>query len=379
MTDIERWAWAEVDLSAIAHNIGVLRDTVAPAAVWAVVKADGYGHGALPVAVAALDAGSAGLCVALVSEGVALREAGIDAPVLVLSEQPPAAAPALVAHRLTPTVTTAAGIDNLATAAEEAGVTGFGVHLKVDTGMHRVGAAPHEAAGLAERIAATGCLYLSGLFTHLAVADEPGRAETAGQVAALDAVRAALPPVDLVHAANSAGALAHPAARCSLVRAGIAVYGISPGSDLDHAAAALRPALSLRARVSFVTRRGAGDRLSYGLRYTLPADANIATVPIGYADGVRRNLSGLGMPVLIHGHRYPIVGTVTMDQLLVDCGDDGVAAGDEVTLIGQQDGERIRAEDWARALGTIAYEVVCGISARIPRRYVRRTGAHQHD
>jgi len=367
---VERWAWAEVDLDAIAHNVAVLRELVAPADVWAVVKADGYGHGAVPVATAALDAGAAGLAVALASEGLALRDAGITAPILVLSEQPPAATTAMVANRLTPTVASAAGVDAVAAAAAELGVSGVGVHLKIDTGMHRVGALPHEVAALAEHVGASGSLYLAGVFTHLAVADELERTETAEALARFDEVRASLGPVDVVHAANSAGAIAHPAARHSFVRAGIAVYGISPGTDLDDAAAALRPALSLKARVSFVKRLPAGESVSYGLRYTLARDATIATVPIGYADGVRRNLSGRGVPVLIGGRRHPIVGTVTMDQLLVDCGDADVAVGDEVVLIGEQSGDRIRAEDWATALGTIGYEVTCGLTARIPRRYL---------
>jgi len=364
----ERWAWAEIDLGGVAHNVRVLREIVAPAAVWAVVKADGYGHGALAVSRAALAAGAAGLCVALATEGAALRDAGVAAPILVLSEQPPGAAATIVEHRLIPTVSTAAGVDALAAAVA---APGFGVHLKVDTGMHRVGAHPADVAALARRIAATGRLRLAGVFTHLAVADEVGRPETAAALARFDAARADLPPVDLVHAANSAGALAHPAARHSLVRAGIAVYGISPGADLDAVAhARLRPVMTLKARVSFVNRLAAGEALSYGLRHTLAADANVATVPIGYADGVRRGLSGTGTEVLIGGRRHPIVGTVTMDQILVDCGDFPVAAGDEVVLIGAQGGERVRAEDWAAALGTIGYEVTCGIGARVGRRAV---------
>lgn len=175
-----------------------------------------------------------------------------------------------------------------------------------------------------------------------------------------------------MHAANSAAALVHPRAHHSLVRAGIAVYGISPGPGVDAAASALRPALSLKARVSFVKRLDAGEQLSYGLRHTLTTDATIATVPLGYADGVRRNLSGRGVPVLIGGRRHPIVGTITMDQLLVDCGDDDVAVGDEVVLIGGQGDDRITVEDWARPLGTIGYEITCGISRRLPRVHVGR-------
>ncbi|HYU66066.1 MAG TPA: alanine racemase, partial [Jatrophihabitantaceae bacterium] len=212
-------------------------------------------------------------------------------------------------------------------------------------------------------------------FTHLAVADELDHPETAAQLRRFADALAVLGPVGVVHAANSAGAMAHPDARLSLVRVGIALYGISPGPDLDDIARRLRPALSLKARVSFVKRLRSGDRVSYGLRHALPVDANVATVPIGYADGVRRNLSGLGTPVLIGGKRREIIGTITMDQLMVDCGDDDVAIGDEVVFIGRQGDEEIRAEDWASLLGTISYEVVCGIGARVPRHYVR-SAAH---
>jgi len=366
-----RWAWADIDLDAITHNVGMLRQTVAPAGVWAVVKADGYGHGALEVGTAALLAGADGLCVALASEGVALRRFGIGAPILVLSEQPPDNAEAMVEHHLIPTVSTAAGIDTLATAAATHATDPVDVHLKIDTGMHRVGAWPHDAAGLCRLIAERPVLHLDGIFTHLAVADELSHEATERQLARFEEALSELPPVRSAHAANSAGALAHPSARHSFVRAGIAVYGISPGADLDDVARRLRPALSLKARVAYIKRLQAGDRLSYGLRHELPRDSNVATIPIGYADGVRRTLSGLGMPVLIGGRRREIIGTVTMDQLMVDCGDDDVAIGDEVVLIGRQGADEIRAEDWASALGTIGYEIVCGIGPRVPRRYHR--------
>ncbi|MET0145293.1 MAG: alanine racemase [Ilumatobacteraceae bacterium] len=365
-----RWAWAEIDVDAIGHNVGVLRRAVAPAGVWAVVKADGYGHGSVVVARAAVEAGCDGLCVALTAEGVALREAGLDVPILVLSEQPAEHGPTLVAHRLTPTVTSTAGIDALADLRPD----GLGVHLKVDTGMHRIGAQPADVPALVSRIAGHAPqLRLAGIFTHLAVADEPGDPYTAGQLATLTAVLAALPPAVLdgvaVHAANSAGGLAHPASRHDFVRAGIAVYGISPGPEIDELARPLRPALALKARVSHVKRLAAGERLSYGLRYTLPVDANVATVPLGYADGVRRNLSNNG-DVLIGGRRRPIIGNVTMDQLMVGCGDDPVQRGDEVVLIGTQGDERITAEEWGIRLGSIGYEVVCGIGPRVPRLLV---------
>lgn len=371
MSDI-RWAWAEIDLDAIAHNIEILRERVAPAAVWAVVKADGYGHGALDVARAAMSAGAEGLCVALVQEGIELRRGGIDAPILLLTEQPVEAAPHIVAYRLTPTVYRRHFLDALV--AERP--VGLPVHLMVDTGMQRVGAHPHTAAAVAASIEQrTPALRLAGVYTHFAVADsdEPDHVEyTDEQLETFGRMLAQLPPVPTIHAANSAAALARPDSRFSMVRAGIAVYGISPGEGVDHLCTELRPAMELKARVSFVKQVRSGSRISYGLRHRFERDTTVATVPIGYADGVPRRLHTVGGAVLIGGRRCPIVGAVTMDQLMVDCGDADIRVGDDVTLIGAQtapDGStvRIRAEDWASALGTIGYEIVCGVSSRIPR------------
>ena len=379
----QRWAWVDVDLDAIRHNVDVLRTAVAPSDVWAVVKANGYGHGASEVARAALAAGAAGLCVALVDEGVELRARGIGAPILVLSEQPPESAAAIVANDLTPTVYTDGFIDALAAAALAAGRTNLPVHIKIDTGMQRVGARPDAVAGLVARVRnQSPTLRLAGVFTHLAVADEPDDEFTTIQLGRFDEVVSAIGVADglAFHAANSAGALAHPAARRSFVRAGIALYGISPGRGVDDLCGDLRPALSLRARVSFVKTVSAGSRISYGLRHTFDRDTTVATVPIGYADGVPRRLSSTGGEVLLAGRRRPIVGVVTMDQLMVDCGPtDPVAVGDEVVLIGDQDGpdgpQRILAEEWADRLGTIGYEIVCGIGTRVPRRSGRNIGS----
>jgi alanine racemase len=372
MSERFRAAWVEIDLGAVRDNVAALARVAHPAAVMAVVKADGYGHGAEPVARAALDAGATWLGVALVEEGVALREAGIQAPILVLSEPPPDAAATVVAHRLTPVVYTAAGIDALAKAVADVGAEPLSVHLKVDTGMHRVGAAPAEAVELARRVADRSELTLAGVLTHLAVADEPADPYTREQLGRFAAVLADLeaeglrPP--LVHAANSAGLLAFPDAHFDLVRAGIAVYGIPPVPELAGVAP-LRPALALKARVSHVKVLDAGSRLSYGLRYRVERRARIATVPIGYADGVPRNLAAAGGEVLVGGRRHPVAGTVTMDQLMVDVGDEPVDVGDEVVLIGRQGGCEVTAQEWADRLGTIAYEIVCGIGPRAPRRY----------
>jgi len=367
-----RWAWAEIDAAAVEHNVRVLASTAAsarPVQVWAVVKADGYGHGSVAVAQAALAGGATGLCVALVQEGVRLREAGIDAPVLVLSEQPADEVHCAVQHGLQLTVYSGRALDAIA----DAGGVRHPVHLKVDTGMHRVGAAPHEVAALADAIAGSAAAELVGLCTHLAVADEPDHPYTRQQLdlfdSVLDGLSAAGHRVPLVHAGNSAGAIVHPRARYSMVRPGIAIYGVSPGTGVDHLVQplGLRPAMSLKARVSHVQRRQAGDSLSYGLRHTFDADTTVATVPLGYADGVARRSAAVGGEVLVGGRRRRVVGTVTMDQLMVDMGDDPVEVGDEVVLIGRQGDEWITAAEWARLLGTIAYEVLCAVSARVPR------------
>ena len=369
---VGRWAWAEVHHDAIAHNVAVMMAAAAPAAVWAVVKADAYGHGSVPVARTVLAAGASGLCVALVQEGVALRHAGIDAPILVLSEQPVAQLAEAVGHRLTLTVYSHAQLDAL----EAIGAVRHPVHLKVDTGMHRVGCTPADARALARCIVDSPAASLHGVFTHLAMADEPDDPANARQLAMFDEVLAGF-GVDgiepgLVHAGNSASALALPAARRHLVRPGIALYGISPGRGVDHLATALRPAMSLHARVSHVQRLAAGERISYGLRHTLAHDATVATVPVGYADGVPRRLFAVGGQVLVGGIARRMVGVVTMDQLMIDMGDDAVAVGDPVVLLGTQGDRSISAVDWAERLDTIGYEIVCGMSARIARQHLGR-------
>lgn len=369
---MSRWAWAEVSSAAIEHNVRTIAAAVAPTRLWAVVKANGYGHGAVLAARAALAGGAEGLCVALVQEGVELRAAGLDAPIMVFSEQPAAQLAAAIAADLQLTVYSQSAIAAAHEAAAAAGVQGHPVHLKIDTGMRRVGSAPHDAVTLADAIVAAPSLRLRGVFTHLAVADEPDDDYTDRQLDRFDevlrALRVAGHQPDVVHAANSAGALAHPRARYDLVRAGIAIYGISPGRGVDALCSGLRPALSLKARVSHVKRVHAGDRISYGLRHTFTRDTNVATLPLGYADGVPRRLHAVGGSVLVGGRPRPIVGVVTMDQLMVDCGDDDVRVGDEAVLIGSQGDHTITATDWAERLDTIGYEIVCGISARVERR-----------
>ena len=371
-----RPAWAEVDLAAIRHNASVLRSVAGGAELCAVVKAGGYGHGAIEVARAALAGGASRLAVALVEEGRDLRAAGVDAPVLVLSEPPPDAMAEVVAAGLTPTIYTRPGLDALGRAVARRGPAPapFPVHVKVDTGMHRVGATEPDAVELAARIAADPVLRLEGFWTHLAVSDEVDNPFNQTQFdrydAALDALAQQGVTPTIRHASNSGGTLWHERGRYDMVRCGIALYGLVP-APLGPPVPDLRPAMSLKARVSYVKEVAAGERLSYGLRYEVPVDSVIATVPLGYADGVTRSLAAAGAEVLIGGTRRRMAGTVTMDQILVDCGPGAeVAAGDEVVLIGGQGDEVIGAWEWAQATGTIAYEVVCGISGRVPRVYL---------
>ena len=389
MTDHWRPAWADIDLDAVRHNASLLVRVSHPASLCAVVKADGYGHGAVPVARAALEGGAEWLAVALVEEGVALREAGIDAPILLLSEPPVEAMAEAVACRLVPTLYTYGALERLS-ATVEAGRLPVEVHLKVDTGMHRVGADAVDAAGLAATVAADPRLTLGALWTHLAVAEGASAIDqefSGVQLERFDTVVAALaaaghrPP--MTHVANSAGAIGIPAARHDMVRCGIAVYGVAPTPALAAEIATatggqrLRPVMSLRTRVTYTRDLEPGERPSYGRRRPLERRSTVATAPIGYADGVPRRLFDQGGEVLIRGIRRPLAGTVTMDQVIVDCGPVGsapVEVGDEVVLLGRQGDEEITADEWAGLLGTISYEVLCDIGPRVPRVIVDGNG-----
>lgn len=368
-----RWAWSEVHTGIIQHNVAIIAQRVAPAQIWAVVKANGYGHGAVPVAQAALAAGATGLCVAITDEGVALRRAGITAPILLLSEQPAEMSEFIVGYGLTPTIASTRGAATIAQAAAKAERT-VAVHIKVDTGMHRVGVAPNEAINLASYIQSFGSLEIEGLYTHFAVADNPSHPANEKQLNLFNEVVAqfaerGINPL-MLHAANSAAALANPDARFNMVRLGIAMYGLCPGPGVAELCEGLIPAMSLKGRVSAVRLVPAGEAVSYGLRRPLESESLIATVPIGYADGVPRTLTNSDVQVLVNGEPRSLAGTITMDQLMLDCGNDfDVTVGDEVVLIGRQGEHSVTADAWADAIGTIGYEIVCGIGARVFRRY----------
>jgi alanine racemase len=366
-------AWAEIDLEAVRRNVRTLRRMAAPARMCAVVKANGYGHGATAVGRAALEAGADWLAVAQVDEAVVLRDAGIEAPVLLLSEPHPDEVDDAVVTGARLTVYSTECIAAVAKAVTAARVPPVPLHLKVDTGMHRVGAAPADAVALARAIGDLAEVRLEGVSTHCPVADEPDNPFTAEQIRRFEAVLADLAAAgiepQIVHAANSAATVAHPATRYDLVRCGISIYGIPPAPALAGLVD-LEPALRLSSEVSFVKTVAAGEGVSYGHRQHVSQDTIVATVPIGYADGVFRSLPLVGQEVLIGGRRRPMIGVVTMDQLMVDCGPGAdVQPGDPVVLLGAQGDQRITPDEWAARLGTISYEVVCAIGARVARRY----------
>ncbi len=356
--------WAEIDLGAVRHNVRALKRRVGDARLMAVVKADAYGHGAVPVSRAALEAGADALAVVTVEEGADLRRAGVTAPILVFTDLPPDRLLVAEEYRLAVTA------HSLASARRIVVRPGLEAHLKVNTGMNRWGVEPREV-GEARKVLGS---QLSGVYTHLASADSDEGA-TRRQLSTFDAVLGAHPfGGALVHAANSAGILWHPASHYDCVRPGVALYGLHPaGDEGDPAGEDLRPAMMLKSYVADVRRLEAGDGVSYGLTFRADSAMFAATVPVGYAEGYRRALSGRAH-ALVRGERRPLLGRVTMDACVF--GVDGtVEVGDEVVLLGGQAGGRVTAEELGAWAGTINYEVTTGVNPRrVERSYedVRR-------
>ena len=352
--------WAEIDLSALRHNVRALKRRARGARLMAVVKADAYGHGSVPVSLAALEAGADALAVVTVEEGAELRRAGIRAPILVFTDLLPEKLPLAEEYRLVVTA------HSLASARRVATRPNLEAHLKVNTGMNRWGVEPYQV-GEARKILGS---QLSGVYTHFASADCDERA-TRRQIAAFEAVLDAHPfGGALVHAANSAATLWYPRSHHACVRPGVALYGLHPAGDAgDPAKEGLRPAMALKSYVADVRRLEPGDGVSYGLTFTAEEPMFAATVPVGYAEGYRRALSGKG-EALIRGERRPLLGRVTMDAC-VFAADGSVEVGDEVVLIGEQNGGRVTAEELGLRAGTINYEVTTGVN---PRRVERSYG-----
>jgi alanine racemase len=371
-----------VDLDAVAANVGVLSRAAGGTPVMAVVKADGYGHGLVPVARAALAGGAAWLGVAQVAEALTLRAAGLRTPLLAWLAVPGGDLGDAVAAGVDVAVAAPWALEEAAAAGRAAG-TPARVHLKVDTGLGRGGATAADWPGLVDAALAgeaAGEVRVVGLWSHYAWADAPGHPTVTAQTDAFRAAvalaeeRGARPEVR--HLANSAATLTHADARFDLVRPGLAVYGLSPVPDVASAAElGLRPAMTLRTRLALVKRVPAGHGVSYGHAYTTPRETVLGLVPLGYADGLPRHASGSG-PVAVGADRTTVAGRVCMDQVVVDLGPASTArAGDEVVLFGAGDAGGPTAQDWAEAAGTISYEIVARVSARLPRRYTGSAGA----
>ncbi|MFM8322976.1 MAG: alanine racemase [Chloroflexota bacterium] len=364
--------WAEIDLGAIAHNVKAYQTHVGPRVrVIAVVKANAYGHGAVPVAQAALRAGAAMLAVHRLSEAIELRQAGIAAPVLIMGYTPPDGADRVVEHHLTPSLITPEFAQALSDRAAAAGQV-IPVHIKVDTGMSRYGLLPDETAPFAAWLRSLPGLQIEGLFTHFATADWADSSYVLGQLQLFNQVRQAVAaadvPIAIAHAANSAGAMRYPEAYLDAVRPGIAMYGMDP-SDEWPPVFEIRPALSLKSTVSRVRLLPEGAGVSYSRTHVTRRPTLAALVPVGYGDGFHRILSSKA-EVLIRGQRCPIMGRVCMDQFVVDASAaPDVAQDDEVVLVGAQGGQRIRAEEVARLAGTINYEVTTSLLPRVARFY----------
>lgn len=369
-------AQVTVDLGAIRSNVARLREIAGAAEVMAVVKGDAYGHGLLPVARAAVQAGATWLGVAQLSEAVALREAGISTPLLGWLNTPHSDLQSAIGHGIDLGISSAAQLDRVVCAAADLGSTAR-VHLKVDTGMGRSGAFGADWAPLRDAARAAvgdGLVDTVGIFSHLACADIPGHPSIAAQQQVFadrvrDAESAGL-PIRLRHLANSAATLTLPETHYDLVRPGLASYGLSPVPELHGPEQwGLRPAMRVHTEVALTKRVPAGQGVSYGHTYVTGHETTLVDVPIGYADGVNRHGSGAA-PVQIGGHRHRIAGRVCMDQFVVDVGDQPVETGDEVVLFGDGTRGEPTAQDWAEACDTISYEIVSQISSRLPRRYL---------
>jgi alanine racemase len=363
---------AIVDLDAIAHNITILKNHVgAGVRFMAVVKANAYGHGILQVAKTAVTAGADLLGVALTEEAVALRQAGITLPVFVLGIVPPEGAEQVVRNDLTVAVSTLESARAFNAAAKEAGCK-IPVHIKVDTGMGRIGIKPPDVPEFVNQLKSLGHIRIEGIFSHFSSADEKDKSYAHRQLKRFNQVIATLHDreihIPIKHMANSAGTIDLPESHFDMVRPGISIYGIHPSPDTDHSVD-LRPAMSLKTRIAFLKELAAGSPVSYNNTYITKAPTRIATLPIGYADGYPRLLSNRGQ-ALVHGQRVPVVGRVCMDMTMLDVSTvSGAEVGSEVVLFGRQDDAEILADEIAHKTNTIAYEIVCGISPRVPKIY----------
>jgi alanine racemase len=361
-----------IDLEALEHNFKEVKRRAGGRKVLAVVKAGAYGHGAVEVSRRLLRLGADMLGVALVEEGKELRDAGIEAPILVMGALFPEQADAIVSLQLTPVVFDVSFAGVLSETARRM-KTSVAVHVKIDTGMGRIGVEPEKAHDMIEKLQKLGAVDVQGLMTHFADADLRNKLFAARQMERFEGLLRTMETrginIPLIHAANSAAVLDFGCALFTMVRPGLMVYGCNP-MEQGGVAPDLRPVLSLVTRIAFIKRVPAGVPISYGRTFVTKRESIIATLPIGYADGYSRALSNKGF-VLVRGVRAPVVGRVCMDMCMIDVTDvPDAGTGDEVVLIGHQGSDRITADDIAAMTGTISYEVLCGISSRVPRTYL---------
>ena len=375
---------AEIHLSNLGHNVQALRSLLQPGVrLMAVVKADAYGHGTGPCTRAVLEAGADTLGVGILAEGIELRELGIKAPIHVLVGIFPDEADELIQHNLTTTLYSRSLAETLSQRAGRLGKD-VGVHIKIDTGMGRLGVPPEQLPGLVEYIAGLNTVRIESVFTHLSSADDSDPEFTQNQIArlhsALEQLQAAKFNIPLAHCANSAALLQFPESQFDLVRPGIALYGALPAPALGPVVDALtgenkdfplRPVMQWKTRILTINSLPKGSPVSYGKQFVTQRDSQIATLPVGYADGLERLLTHR-MQVLVGGRKVPQVGTICMDMCMVDVTDRiGVKEGDEVVLLGHQGSETITADEMAAQAGTIPYEILCGVGKRVPRIYIQ--------
>jgi alanine racemase len=361
---------ALIHVDRLAANLRLLRELAEGTQVWPVLKANAYGHGAELVARQLVALGCTTLCVAHPSEALALAEAGVEARFVLLSAALPEASECIAEHGFEPALCTPETAEALSRAAVRNGRT-VSVHVKVDTGMGRIGVRPEEAAGFVERCRALPGLHVRGVMSHFPRADEADKSGSRDQIEVFRKVREATRGigVELFHLGNTAALFDLPGARFDASRAGIGLYGLWPSAEIANPRVReLRPVLEWKTRITFLKEVAAGTGLSYGHAFRAAHPMLVATLPVGYGDGLSRRLSN-ALPVLVSGLRCPQVGRITMDQCLVDVTAlrGRVALGDEVVLIGRQGASEVRAEELAGLLDTIAYEVVTAVSARVPR------------
>lgn len=377
LTEFHRPVWAEIDLDCVAHNIREFQRIIPKSTqIMAVVKADAYGHGAVEVAKAALQAGASCLAIAFLEEGIVLRRKGITAPIQILGISAPGTEKAVIEHDLSPTICTVESARRFSELGNALGKT-IRFHLKLDTGMGRIGVRPVQLAEFLEALPKLPNLEMIGVFSHFSKADEYDKTYTGKQLRryndCLKMIRMAGFSPTIRCLANSAGTMEIPESLFGMVRIGISLYGLYPSHEVDLSTVNLKPVMSWKTRIAHLKTLPLGEAVSYGGMFITQRPTMVATLPLGYADGYRRLLWAKDGSVLVKEQRVPIIGRICMDMFMLDVSDvNGIAVGDEVVLLGKQGNESISADDMAAKLDTINYEIACLVGKRVPRVYIKK-------